>query len=723
MPEENDAKMIRMIPIFCLLSLVTVAQQGIDHWETAVLAEDDWRFRLGNSEPPADWRSNDFNDLSWLSGPGGFGYGDGDDRTLVSPTVSLYLRRQFEIVDRDQIQMLVLHADYDDAFVAYLNGVEIARANVGRIGRPTPFNMLANGNREAEMYQGKLPQAFAVYQPRLDSILTSGKNTLAIQIHNQSTTSSDMTGIFFLSLGIRNSERNYQPVPTWFYTPFESSNLPVMIINTRGEAIPNEPKIQVQMGIIDNGPGKRNFIGDAFNGYDGAIGIEIRGSSSQSFPKKNYGMETRTEAGDNANVSLLGMPEENDWVLHGPYTDKSLLRNVLAYHIGSLTSQYTPRTRLCELMINTDYRGLYVLTERIKRDKNRVDISRLRPEDIEGDELTGGYILQIDRDDPGIDDGWWSSIGPDVFYKFDDPDFDEIRPEQKNYIQNYIRNFELAMDGPQYNQVWDQYIDLNSFVDYWIVNEVGKHIDAFKLSFFIHKKKDSNGGKLHMGPLWDFNLAFGNFDFGHDAGPNGWSYRWVESGTRHPFWVSKLLTIPAVQNAISCRWTELRQGSLGTDNLLQFLDQNTMRTEEARQRNFQRWPVLGQYVWPNFFVGNNYDDEIRFLKGWLTNRLNWMDTNMLGACTTVDTDNYDSDLLVKTYPNPFGEEVSFVYYSSSFREGTVKLYDVLGREVSTVRLINGQASIIPFQNQAAGIYFYRLYLGKQIVRKGKVVKH
>lgn len=135
---------------------------------------------------------------------------------------------------------------------------------------------------------------------------------------------------------------------------YEESNLPIIHIDTRGKSIPDEPKIMVKMKVI-NHSGGGNKLFDTDYEYNAWAGIEIRGSSSQMFEKKNYGLETRDEAGNNLNVSLLGMPEENDWMLHGPFSDKSLMRNALAYHLANGTGRWSPRTRYCELYINDDY--------------------------------------------------------------------------------------------------------------------------------------------------------------------------------------------------------------------------------------------------------------------------------------------------------------------------------------------------------------------------------
>ena len=171
---------------------------------------------------------------------------------------------------------------------------------------------------------------------------------------------------------------------------FTSSNLPIFVINTNGQTIVNEPKIIVDLGIIYNGEGVRNNITDPFNHYNGKIGIEIRGASSQQYPKKQYGFETWDSSGEEIDVSLLGLPEESDWILYAPYADKSLMRNVLAYSLSNKIGRYASRSRFCELILNGEYMGVFVLFEKIKRDKHRVDISKLTEADTTGDALTGG---------------------------------------------------------------------------------------------------------------------------------------------------------------------------------------------------------------------------------------------------------------------------------------------------------------------------------------------
>ena len=160
--------------------------------------------------------------------------------------------------------------------------------------------------------------------------------------------------------------------------------------------------IKADMGIIYNGPGVINKISDVPNDYKGKIGIEFRGSTSQSFPKKPYGFETWDESGEDNDVKLLGMPKESDWTLNATYNDKTLMRDGLSYILAGSVMEYAPRVRYNELVINGQYRGIYLLVEKIKRDKNRVDISKIETTDNQGDALTGGYIIKIDKETGSI---------------------------------------------------------------------------------------------------------------------------------------------------------------------------------------------------------------------------------------------------------------------------------------------------------------------------------
>ena len=712
--------------ILFLFSLISfhneaTAQTGIDHWETVVFAEDTWSYRLGTSEPPSNWMQESFNDNAWATGQGGFGYGDNDDNTLISNTLSLYIRIDFELIDTSKIEMAVLHADYDDAFVAYLNGQEIGRGNFGPPGTPPAFDDIPPTDHEAVLYNGGVPEAYPVYPESFDNLVNEGQNTLAIQIHNFLLSSSDLSSNFFFSLGINDDSGDYEAVPNWFYSPIVGYNLPLVKINTNGQSIMDEPRIVADMEVIDNGPGNLNYFNDPVNDYDGKIAIEIRGASSQGFPKKNYGFETQDETGDNRDYPLLGLPAENDWILHGPFSDKSLIRNALSFDIGRKIMDYASGIRFCELLINEEYRGIYLMMERIKRDTFRVDIATLKPEDIEGDELTGGYIFQLDRDDQSTDeDGWYSPYGNQPFYAFHNPDYDDLLTVQKDYLRNWMSDFELAMLQPNYASTYDDYIDVESFIDYFLVNELAKHIDAFKLSFYMYKRKDSNGGKLYMGPIWDFNLGYGNFNFACSPEPNGWIY----PCTSRAFWLNKILDISTVQNKTYCRWNELRESTLHTDTLMNRIDEMIAELGEATDRNFSRWDILGIEIWPNDFVGDTHEEEIDFFKNWLTQRLTWMDQNMLGGPNDCFTSNEElsNDILFDAFPNPFDEQITFTLQPPDIRQANLSIYNALGQVVHYFSFNENDQIVWNTENLSKGVYFYELKVSGQNVKTGKMVR-
>ncbi|MFM2039455.1 MAG: hypothetical protein RLZZ493_44, partial [Bacteroidota bacterium] len=304
-------------------------------------------------------------------------------------------------------------------------------------------------------------------------------------------------------------------------TTFSSSNLPLVIINTpNNQNIPDEPKLQASMKIIDNGLGNINHITDFPNAYNKLIGIEQRGSSSGGFPQKSYGFETRNTDGSILDTIILGMPIEHDWILYAPYNDKTCLRNNITYDLSSKMGHYAAKSKLCELVVNGQYQGIYYLMEKIKRDQNRVDIAKLLPTDNSGDELTGGYIFKIDKTTGNGNIAWTSNYpaadGSPINFQHHYPNPDEITFQQNAYIHAYVDSFENALNGPNFADPligYRKYIKHKSFIDFMLLNEISKNVDGYRLSSFLHKEKNSNGGELRMGPVWDFNLAWWNADY------------------------------------------------------------------------------------------------------------------------------------------------------------------------------------------------------------------
>ncbi|NUM30775.1 MAG: CotH kinase family protein [Bacteroidetes bacterium] len=414
--------------------------------------------------------------------------------------------------------------------------------------------------------------------------------------------------------------------------PFISSNLPIILINTHGQSIKDEPRITSNFRII-NKTGGVNKISDSSSFFNYLITIEYRGSTSQMFPKKPMGFTTVNKSLADTNVSLLGMPSEHDWVLNATYNDKTLMRDVLTYEMARRTGRYATRHRYCELFINGNYEGIYVLMEKVKRDKNRVDIAKLEPKDTTGNDLTGGYILKIDKT-TGNNNGGFSLNG--VYYQYDYPNGDDMQVKQKNYIQSYLSTFETILAGSNFTNPttgWRKYADINSFIDYSIMNEISKNVDGYRLSTYLFKDKDSKGGKIKMGPIWDFNLAWNNADYNNSSDPVGWEID-VSSGL--PFWWKRFRADTGYGNSYYCRWAQLRQSTLSLYNLYKFIDSTYNYLEEASYRNFQRWPVMGIYIWPNPSpLSYSMKEEADSMKSWIKKRCNWMDKELSKNCKNI----------------------------------------------------------------------------------------
>ena len=488
---------------------------------------------------------------------------------------------------------------------------------------------------------------------------------------------------------------------------FSSSNLPIVIIDTRGRVIEDAHKIDADMRIIDNGVGRRNLVTDQSFTYNGIIGIETRGSSTLQFPKKQFAIETRDAAGAGLNVSLLGLPEENDWILDAPFSDKTLMRNVLAYRLSNDLGHYASRTRYCELILNGNYWGVYVLMEKIKRDKNRVAVAKLDSADVTAPKITGGYILKVDKPAGENVGGWRSEMplflagatGPSPFYQFHYPKPDQIRPEQAAYIKGFITDFEKMMAGPEYDDpaggMWTA-LDMGSVMDFVIINELSKNVDGYRLSSFLYKDRDDRDPRLHLGPVWDFNIAFGNADYNMEHVVHGWQIeyfltneRFNKGGDRYmiPFWWGKIWYSPRFQNKLYQRWRQLRRTALDLDRLLDFIDATARQLDEAQQRNFTAWPILGQYVWPNdFAVGSTYQDEVNTLKQWLRERIEWMDEHLRfdPAEVAKDHEAIGDFRLGANYPNPFNASTAIPLFLDRPGEWTVEVYNLLGKPIATL---------------------------------------
>ena len=409
---------------------------------------------------------------------------------------------------------------------------------------------------------------------------------------------------------------------------FTDSNLPIVIIETDGGVpIPDEPKVLANMKIIWHQDGSRNYLSDANNpaflNYDGRIGIEIRGSSSQMLSKKPYGLETLMDDDiTNNNVSLLGMPKENDWILNSLAYDQTGMRDVISYELSEKLGQYTTRRVYCEVMVNGDYKGLYVFMEKIKADDNRVNIDK-----------DGGYIVQTDRAEngtpaawtmPEYGNGWWG--GDIAIFVHHYPKYENITTAQNEYIKSVF--FDLADKAGNHNisieNGFPSIIDVSTFVDFMIMGEFSSNVDVYQLSTFFHKDRK---GKLRAGPIWDYNLAYGHDEFGSRSRYDVWQF---DNGDNvgPKFW-KDLFDTDEFRCYLAKRWFEVTAegNALDYNQLCNRIDEIDEWITEAIARDNQRWHKM-----------NQHDSYVEDMKEWIQLRIDWLNENIgsYNACDDLD---------------------------------------------------------------------------------------
>jgi hypothetical protein len=436
-----------------------------------------------------------------------------------------------------------------------------------------------------------------------------------------------------------------------FSQTLSNTNLPIVIINTDGNfEIPDDPKILGKMKIVYNGAGVRNLITDSSKSaslnYNGRISIEQRGSSSTALPKKQYSFSTKMNDGIlNNDVSLLGLPIENDWILNGLAFDASLMRDYIAYNLARKLGDYCTRTVYCEVIINGEYKGLYILQEKVKAGKNRVDINKISIKDVVSPGVTGGYITKVDRTSD-IKPAFLSLptySGNYVDFMHEVPSIEEAVFQQTNYLKDEVFG-KLVSASSTYNSSFiDGYpsiICVPTFIDYMLINELGSNVDAYQLSTYFHKEKN---GKLRAGPTWDHNLTFGNdlTFWGYDRSKTDvWQFS-NNDNTGAMFW-KDLFDDVNFKCYMAKRFAELTAkgkpfNQVKTDSLI---DATYSYILEASVRENYKWGTA-----------SNIAVDAYNIKNWLTERVSWMKTQ-LGSYTACSNVALPSLVITKIMYNP-----------------------------------------------------------------------
>ena len=465
------------------------------------------------------------------------------------------------------------------------------------------------------------------------------------------------------------------------------SNLPIVVINTDGGVtIPDEPKVLATMKIIWHPDGSRNYMTDIDNpeflNYDGRIGIERRGSTSQDLlQKKPYGLETR-QADDvtNNNVSILGMPPENDWVLNSLAFDQTGMRDVLSYELSNQLGQYASRSVYCEVVVNGDYKGLYAFMEKIKVDKNRVDIVKLDPEDNGYPEITGGYITKADKTTGGDPVAWtmqgyggWGWWGPSTDFIHHDPKPSEITGAQNDYIHGVFNQLAAKAGDHDIDAASGipSVIDIPSFVDFMMIAEFSSNVDVYSLSTFFHKDRC---GKLRAGPVWDYNLAYGHDEFGNRSLYYVWQFD--NSDNNGPKFWKDLFDTPMFRCYLAKRWFELTEPGqpLNYESVCARLDEIDAWIMEGVGRDNQRWQKM-----------NNHAYELQSMKTWIGQRIDWLNQN-IGSYDGCDAVQLPPLVISKIHYHPEdwwavdGDRLEFIEITNN-GEAAVDLTGVYFREL------------------------------------------
>jgi CotH kinase protein/Lamin Tail Domain/Secretion system C-terminal sorting domain len=409
-----------------------------------------------------------------------------------------------------------------------------------------------------------------------------------------------------------------------FSQVFTDSNLPIVVINTdAGATIPDAPRVFATMKIIYRGEGLRNFLTDqdspAYLNYNGRIDIEVRGSSSQTLPKKQFGLTTfKADNVTKVNVSLLGLPSDNDWILNGLGYEPSLMRDYLCYNLSRMIGEYASRTVYCEVVLNGSYNGLYVLQEKIKQGSDRVNVMKIGTSDVSLPTLSGGYITKADKSNADDPVAWTMPsylAGGDVTFIHELPKPADVTPQQNTYIHSVFSMLGTTASSGNTSFVngYPSVIDIPSFVDFMIISELSANADAYQYSTYFHKDRN---GKLRAGPIWDNNLTFGNdlFIWSFDRSKtNTWQF--ANGDNEGPKFWTDLYADPTFRCYLSKRWNELtRPGHpLNIQTIDNLIDSTLAMISEAAVRENNKWGTVP-----------DLSGEINGIKAWLNIRIAWI---------------------------------------------------------------------------------------------------
>ncbi len=402
-----------------------------------------------------------------------------------------------------------------------------------------------------------------------------------------------------------------------------NSNLPVLVMDTLGQDFANSRDSYAHLAFFEPLNGRTSLTNKPV--FTTRAGYHVRGSSTMGMAKSSFAMHFLDEFNQEKHHAVLGLPPDSDWVLYAPNRyEPVMIHNPFVHQLSRDMGRYSPRTRFVEVFLVTgagpmtfrQYQGIYVLEEKIKVGKHRVNIDRLGPEDVKQPEVTGGYLLKIDRLGPD-EGGFWAG---DASLVYVEPKERVIslpqRAPQRQYLATYFADFERALESPDWKDPvrgYRAYIDVDAWIDYHVLEVLSGNVDALVFSTYFYKPRN---GKLVFGPHWDFDRALGSTD-GRDEDPQRWNTGRFFGGT----WWPQLFRDRDFWQRWVDRWQELRQNQFSRTHLNSLIDRLADELREAQPREAERWDLQPR--------GGSYQSEIDLMKDWLSNRIDFIDEQLV----------------------------------------------------------------------------------------------
>ncbi len=454
-----------------------------------------------------------------------------------------------------------------------------------------------------------------------------------------------------------------------FYQP---TNLPVVTIHVADEEVPRDKttELSAYVSIISRQGAK--ILADTCT-------IRLRGNASKDFPKKPYRIKFDQKH------HVLGSPAKaKKWTLINNYGDKTLMRNILAFDLSRRVGlPYTPFCEAVDVILNGEYKGCYQLCDQVEVHKGRVEIDEMDPRCTSGDDLTGGYFVEVDAYANGEPCYFYSSRSNPVTIK--SPDSDSILSVQKNYIRQAFNDLETSLFASNFTDVDDGYrshLDLDSFLRHFLVGEFSGNTDTYWSTYMTKPRMDD---RFYFGPVWDFDLAYENDNRTYPICQKSdfiYASRGSYAGQMRSFVNRIIKHDDAALRQLEELWAELRMSRVfSEDSLLAVVDYHAAQLEASQQLNFQRWPIMNSYVHQNPKIWGSYEAEVRNVRDYIVRRLSWMDRKLNFDPEQLGIDRVEADADALLSP-----------------DGDTPVFDLMGRRRHELRpglnIVNGQKILV-----------------------------